>query len=792
MAPVLRPPSEPVTLKLALASSARTNGMCFVGYVYFACGHQRIIVQDCDIALAIDIPLFNRQLCENYRHKSETPKFACGVGGFYCGESRDGPFLDQLQTSAQSERCQLDRIDAKLAVVSTSAQKLTNVADAGGVPHFLRQNIREFQLGNREFHTLTQERQVLQQTLDQSHAIIQQARGYYSDLKKYLGDGGTGTYPPFVPSANLFGRIPAEITAARRAHKSLSDDSIPTHQPADQPVYQPHLPAISTSSTSHALHPRAQASLTRQSSHLANVQSMTSDDAQNLHADANRRYKQPQDMQPPNMTRRGQPQRRTAVRGRRSKPEDEDSADDEVDTVRRSARVRNKRISYAEDGPSDVTSREPSLDKSDVSGFSPFKSDDSVSPSRNGSKGKKVRTETSDVSEAVRHPSSLSERLNEMKRSRRGANSVATVQRRALPGVKDLLNSSPHEGGPTATALPPPSSAEADTPLLNRLPPMRSSADSAARMQLLPGPSSFYADLAQHDENPASTQSESSKAMLSLADQLLQPVSVSVPASDSRHPQTNGSARDWSISGPEGPTTRRSALLPQQPSAANVFTPQMQRFGPGSSAVAPGTFSFSFRKDSVTSHLRSSGSQTLDTATPSTYAGMRRSLSSGVTLTPTTAPSSAFEASEPKKRSAAALSPRADSVKRMRLSLPGEGTGSSTPHSTDWLLGRDRSEAAALAHGTHGDEHTHRLPKDYYSGFSTPTLPAPRFVPTAVMTAPKQGHGGEEDEEAGGTDALEQSGAHEHGAEVEDHGVHFSDQIDWGTAFEDADADIVE
>ncbi|KAK3071948.1 hypothetical protein LTR53_007716 [Teratosphaeriaceae sp. CCFEE 6253] len=761
--------------------------MCFVGYVYFACGHQRIIVQDCDIALAIDIPFFNRQLCENYRQKSETPKFACGVGGFYCGESRDGPFLDHLQTSAQSERCQLDRIDAKLAVVSTSAQKLTNVADAGGVPHFLRQNIREFQLVNREFHALTQERQALQQTLDQSHAIIQQARGYYSDLKKYLGDGGTRTYPPFVPSANLFGRIPAEITAARRAHKSLNDDSIPTYQPADHPVYQPQLPAMSTSSSGHVLHQRAQASLTRQASHLANVQSMTSEDAQNLHADANRRYKQPQDMQPPNTTRRGQPQKRTKSRGRRSKPEDEDSADDEVDTVRRSARVRNKRISYAEDGPSDVTSREPSPDKSDVSGFSPFKSDNSVSPSRN------VKTETSDVSEAVRHPSSLSERLNEMTRSRRAVNSVATAQRRALPGVKDLLNSSRREGGPPAKALPPPSSAEADTPLLNRLPPMRSSADSAARMQPLPGPSSFYADLAQHDENPASTQSESGKAMLSLADQLLQPVSVSVPASDSRHPQTHGSGRDWSISGPEGPTTRRSALLPQQPSAPNVFTPQMQRFGPGSSAVAPGTFSFSFRKDSVTSHLRSSGSQTLDTATPSTYAGMRRSLSSGVTLTPPTAPSSAFEASEPKKRGAAALSPRADRVKRMRLSMPSESTGSSTAHSTDWLLRRDLSETVEPAHGSHSNEHTHRLlPKEYHGAFDTPTLPAPRLVPTAMMTAPKQGHGGEEDEEAGGTDALEQSGAHEHGAEAEDQSLDFSDHIDWGTAIEDAEADIVE
>src|ERR1700710_2820177 len=98
--------------------------MCFLGYVYYACGHQRIIRLDCEICLASDNPYYIRHECVNARMESTRPPAQqCGTGKFYCSESRDGPFLDHACQMGTQAADMLRPVDIQLAQLKVAAQR---------------------------------------------------------------------------------------------------------------------------------------------------------------------------------------------------------------------------------------------------------------------------------------------------------------------------------------------------------------------------------------------------------------------------------------------------------------------------------------------------------------------------------------------------------------------------------------------------------------------------------------------------------------------------------------------
>ncbi|TKA76312.1 hypothetical protein B0A55_04194 [Friedmanniomyces simplex] len=782
--------------------------MCFVGYVQFACGHKRIIAQDCEIALAAQTPFFIRHQCPEYRHSSASPNAACGAGRFYCSETEDGPFLEHLHKSVATAQEDMTRVENQLANVTTAGQSLSEEWDRRGVPLVMRPHLQYYQNISSQHQQLKTEHDNLRRALEQSLAVIEQAREYYSRMNQHLRLGGVGAYPPFVPSANLFGKMPAEIAMARNAHIAANNGG---------PVYIPQRPTMTTQTTqlppspvasnlripqrhtSHNSHHPAGTSC-RQSSRLSHPTSYALSSAQAPEEGAIA-HDLTQNMQPPPSIkrRRGRTVKKATSRGRRSQLEEQDSMQDDGDSVRRSVRVRNKKINYAESIASPGASREPSPDKSDVSGFSPIKSDDSASPIRSARGTKVASSSQPSARKPQKQASSLSERLNDWARQSNLAKTTTPMQRRAMPGMKDLLNSSPADG----------------TPMSNTTISSPAQAVSTGHHMAMPSfthptrPAYSLSDATGLD----TLQQQQTQARPALTPSLMRPQhnSAKQPGQLSffglatlADPRTNAppGTKDWLVHGQYVQDLSRPHFTPAPLSTAQAFNPLLQRGASGSgphSFPADSSQTFGYRKDSVTSHVGTPTSHLLPSVALSNYANMRRSFSAGTMLTPPIVPSNTAETTEPRKRHRAPSNAAEQESKRLRLSLPGEESAAGSTYNTEWLLGQGM-EQPLVPKNPYQDLASVEVNAELHAGNRVISTPAPRLAPTAVMSVPRQNFRSSNEGTETGTVDLPQLPTEQEAEEEEEEAEEeeasqqdgeFSDQIDWGTPYEEGAEGLV-
>ncbi|KAK0259944.1 hypothetical protein LTS09_005278 [Friedmanniomyces endolithicus] len=736
--------------------------MCFVGFVHFACGHQRIDARDCDYALALQLPFFIRHQCPYYSQSRASPGFACGTGMFYCKETKDGAFLEHLHQTVTIAQEDLSRIENQLAKLMNASQMFTEEWNRRGVPSGVRPQLQSFQYIATQHHRLMVERGNTRQTRDQSLAVIEQARAHFTRVGYATNMGETPTYPPFVPSSNIFGKVPAEIAMAYDAHIAARDNGqlqmpqYPVPIPHEAPL--PPSPAVSNvripqrRSAYHSHHPAGV--LSRQTSHLSQPSShvlgsaqipLVKDELHDLSNDLSN------NMQPPPSIKRkrGQPSKNAVSRTRR--PQFKDSTQEDDNDVRRSVRVRNKRVNYADSATSEEASREPSPEKSDVSGFSPLKFDESASPVRSSDDRRLMTSSQPSARKPQKQPSTLSDRLNDWARRSNLAEATTPIQRRVMPGMKDLLNSSPANGTPMSnTSASSPVQAAGTGPQLS----MAHSSHPTAQRDSLGGlppsvlpPCLIFARLLRQARRTGWSRASTFKIFLA--------------------------------------RTLRPHLAAAPYPIAQAFNPALQRGASGSSSfAAPGTQPFGFRKDSATSDFENPASHSLPPMLTSNYGNLRRSFSASTLLTPPVMPSNDTETSEPRKRKQA-MGAMDGPGKRMRLSFPGEQTATGITGNTDWLLsqGMERTPAPKTAyHGPVGPDVKAELAESHDVG-DVPINPAPILAPTALMSVPAHGMASHE-----GTEMLPIDQDEEVSGQYE---VEFSDNIDWGTPYEENEEGLV-
>ncbi|KAK6413499.1 hypothetical protein LTR81_012615 [Elasticomyces elasticus] len=782
--------------------------MCFVGYVYFKCGHQNIIAQDCEIALAADTPFYIRHECPEYDSSSLTPDAACGKGKFYCCETKDGPFLEHLHHEVMVGKVALQGVEHALAQVVDVGRTLHAQWDQHGVPLPVRQHLLEYKSVHAKHAEGVQKRNEIRHRLQQSIQVIEQAKVYYGKMNEHLLNGAgasnlpsvsASAYPPFVPSSNLFGKMPAEMAMARGTYLPALNATVAHSQQAPAVMqHSAHLPPSPPASGAQMPPPRPNRSAhhpgggpTRQISAI----SIPQDDVEPSQHEEIVQSQESGDMQPPPSTRkRGRPTKRAP------KLETQSSLQDDAESMRRSTRVRNKKVNYSEPVDSRETSREPSPDKSDASGFSPAKSDerdDSISPSRSTTGRNQSSLRKQGARESRTPVASLSERLNDWARQSNATKTNTPMPRRAMPGVKDLLNSSPAQSTPMTKATMP-RGQRAGMPHPVQLPPLQRKFGGMPRPGQVPSLQHNSADMKysasdpnilgtmqqQRTRAPPSVPPQPAGARTAMTKPTGQPAFFGLETLADPRAKAPLVVNDWFVQGQYVQDRQRTQLPAGQPSFPRPSAPYTQQglagYGP---TFAAGAQTFGFRRDSVTSQAGagSPASQSVPSPAMSNYANLRRSFSTGTTLTPPTLPSSIAGMDEPRKRSRTPSN--APPSKRMRLSLPGEESMSSQNGNTDWLLGQGMRPPRASGGRHHETSHNSELTGMQDAG--SHIVPAPKLAPTAMMSAAYHVDAGGANAESNSQDqAPAQFGEH---TEVgnEQPVFNYSDQIDWGQDFEE-------
>lgn len=497
-------------------------------------------------------------------------------------------------------------------------------------------------------------------------------------------------------------------------------------------------------------------------------------------------------------------------------------------SVRRSTRVRNKKISYAESEGSSIHSREQSPAKSDISTFSPPKSDQSGSPAKSERMHRRALKETRDEVDQLnknrmrRGGSSLGNMIDDWKKRSGRVEGEGRVGHRVLAeGNGTNLNSLEQQRVGRYDTVSPPSRQSSSSvmpqgpslgPPFGRIGPevwpaqQPSQGGVQARPPTRRGPpglSPFGPNMGPPPSMPnfltptvPSTQMHPA-AGTAHADFLLNPARTATPGPTPQNLFGHYTGRSMSIGAlhrpvqfqnhapnlqpPQVPPNRQwlintPAFLMQAGCTPVSQTPQ---------ATAESLDTRELRSDSALG-MTPNETFTLPSQVPvdTNYQGMRRNLGPATELTPPAVGDYDTTIAEPKKRALPASSPDPSRNKRMRLSLPGEDA---TPNIYDKPLPFGQTVAVSSPSKMPPQQiergHIEGDPQSPSSSYNAAATPAPILTPAAQMYKPSQQAAGTEehyDEEAENSDELPGEAQYT----TDGVGMPFS-EIDWGDLLQD-------
>lgn len=335
--------------------------MCIQTYVHFTCADTKILTQFCDAGATIAevSPFYMPIACDDYRIISGRFPHACGLGHFYCAKGQDGAFLDQVYRQGQGAHDKMRGLNAELTRIKAGALEFRQMGLDTGTSLAQINQLAEHRQYMTDFSMAKQFEQGLMDTMCEAATVINQARAHFSQASQ--GVVGVAAAPDPIA-----GRSAAFLLERPHPMAVLSNIHYDSHYAAwhDQVPNQSFRPT----------HSQPSGDISRALPRLHMEQSAISDESRHImdpgwsaDADCQRRPIQYQPAPQTTITRTPAQSRR---RGRAQSIETE-SNPEQPETVRRSARTRGKRISYAE---SLSSSRSVSPEKSDMSGFSPAES----------------------------------------------------------------------------------------------------------------------------------------------------------------------------------------------------------------------------------------------------------------------------------------------------------------------------------------------------------------------------------------------------------------------------------
>ncbi|KAK3713212.1 hypothetical protein LTR37_008645 [Vermiconidia calcicola] len=504
-------------------------------------------------------------------------------------------------------------------------------------------------------------------------------------------------------------------------------------------------------------------------------------------------------------------------------------AQKDTSSVRRSTRVRNKKISYAESEGSSIHSREQSPAKSDISVFSPPKSDQSGSPAKSDRMHRRALKDTRDEVDQLnnnrmgRGGSSLGNMIDDWKKRSSRFGGEGRLGHGALSdGNRTTSNTLEQQRVDYNDTIPPPSRQGSSTimpqgpslgpPLFGRVGPDFWPAQQSSQHGVQvrpptrrgpPGLNPFGSNMGPPPSVPNSLTPTVSSTQIhpaarnAQANYLLNSAQTASPVPTPQNLFGHYAGRSMSGGTLNRPVHFQNHAPNLQPAQAPpnrqwlINTPAfLMQAGCNPVSQTPQVTADSLNRSELRSDsalgMTPNETFTFPSHLPvaTSYEGRRRSFGPATELTPPAAGDYNKTITEPKKRALPASSPGASRNKHMRLSLPGEDT---TPNIYDQPLPFDQTVAVSspskMPSQPIGGEHIEGDPQSPSSSYNAAATPAPILTPTARMYEPsRQAEGTEEryDEEAVDSDEL--PGEAQYTAD----GVAMpSSEIDWGDLLQD-------
>lgn len=790
--------------------------MCFQGFIYYSCGHHGLEESECEEARSLEMPFFIKLHCPQYRTQRCRTQRSCGTGGYYCKQTRDGPFLDHVHEKHTRAKEELTRLNARLVKLQNTEGQFDKSADENNVSMEARRLHPAFRKLGATHQQLVKDRNHSNALMAQSAKIISHAMEWYRQRGPAAANGAGGaTFEEYARRTMMQGRPQGSLNVPTTAHgldngfqyvphnstvtANFIDVSAGYVHPSDQSCY-----------------PGSYGQLDLPGAYMAATQRNRVDSGVPL-LDYASMTNTPSTFNAPK--KRGRPYKRTIeqttappqkVAGRLAPPKKAFERE-ESPAVRRSTRVRGKKVSYAESDASEREWREDSPSKSDGSGFSPSKSE-SASPDKSdvsGSRGVRREKNELDGSKARRGGNSLRNLIGDWQK-RSGAGNNATKYNRPMSQdssyegtMKRVDRLQPRDANGIGAAITPSLSQ-----LMNQVQPTQMNTGPTVSTGANGRPPTRHGPPTQHSFGPCGNMVMQQQQQLPAATpNFFPPTNMPVGQTNLFNIYANGGMQNGVNAGDlssscyqPGEALNMPPSFPPAPVNRNwlINTPafNIQARQPARTDHSPEL------RELIVNHDSRSGEGVVSAVLPhtpangsamqsDTYDRLRRSFSGSVPDFSTasnmqmTTPAS----TDPRKRKIAASSPALPSNKRMRLSLPGEDSTSNV-YNNDLPYDHTGSVSSPSKMPTQNDIDAPRESIE-----DVQPMPAPKLVPTAVMYVPADDAEAEAVSQPAMVQSKEQKRAEEVGELPEqqlevDEGVDafgnpFSSDIDWGL-FDDA------
>ncbi|SMY23997.1 unnamed protein product [Zymoseptoria tritici ST99CH_1A5] len=477
--------------------------MCYQGFAHFRCHHSTSFVELCEDALALDLPFFLAISCPSYSMSSHNPALLCGDGRYYCAQCPDGPFLDRLHALQWAAAENLAENKANVEGLKTMAKKMVDDEvlqgrEANEVKRSepFREIVAAVDFGMTEGKELDARRTRLNAAADTARkwvfslgnriighemeiALPYHLRRWVDNVMEGRVEPSANMYPGAALAAPLGAPASTQLPAPRAQFQSrppITPSGVPATVPYAVPsAFTGHLPPVARAPFTvpgqfaapapagvphniqyhgHSLRPTQVQDEDNIVVKHTERPNRTSSVVQGSSAQKSRRppikREETQDSvlseyDSPTSNRK---QAKKKVKQEAPPPKEESSS------VRRSARTRGKRISYAEQ--SDPISRTPSPEKSDHSSFSPQKSDFSERSVQDRRKSAMNPSPLKNEMSASHSSNSLVDKIAEWSRRGGGVPAKTPTPVHAVPQSGHTMQANANAPGTNFTLPPPP------------------------------------------------------------------------------------------------------------------------------------------------------------------------------------------------------------------------------------------------------------------------------------------------------------------------------------------------
>lgn len=407
--------------------------MCFQDFVYYPCGHSKIVETKCDEAKQLEVTYWQKYACQHYEHRTSRVPYLCGAARFYCDHSPDAPFLNHAFKIRVASQDTVNKVGSQLDVAYANVKNFVRQAKELQIPSHDWPNIPAHRQIKETIEVLQPKLKDAQQRFNEATAILRQAQQYFAQLAHQPANHTSNATPPFAPGPNALSKVPSEVKEPSFGQRKdpIEDNGQEAHNLATEPE---NLAAMGSSQNQTSAQPSPGQTISNQAE-LPTTEPeglihrvLTYEEKHEVAIKAARRAeasmpKAKKRVAAEEETSPVKPKSKRRLSKKAKLPQVQAS---ESEAIRRSSRVRDRKIDYAESPGSE--GRSPL--KSEASGFSVEPSEAESSPD----KAKQKRMNSKDMaavtgeSTAVPRSSLLGAKIDDFQRRGGVAAGAASLQ----------------------------------------------------------------------------------------------------------------------------------------------------------------------------------------------------------------------------------------------------------------------------------------------------------------------------------------------------------------------------